>query len=400
WLGPQADYIKKGIAFADIATKEDEQKNYKRAYENYLSAAEWILLAKKHGNMNEDTKVMITRKAESYINRAEQIRILLREKNGDDDDDDEVDPEKKKMAQKFAGSIVSETKVSFHDVVGLDQAKEALKEAVILPIKFPRLFTGSRKSWAGILLYGPRGTGKSYLAKATATECKSTFISVSSADLLSKWLGESEKSVRYVFELAREKQPAIVFIDEIDALCSTRTDNESESARRIKTEFLVQMEGVRNNQGVLILAATNIPWGLDSAIRRQFEKRIYIPLPDQAARRSMFKLHLGPNAQHTLTENDWTILSQKSENYSGADIAVVVKNPQRGGSEFLWAACSPGDPQAIELTLDEIKADELYEPPVTMGEMLAALSTKKATVGAADLSQHQKFTEEYGQEGS
>ncbi|CAF4551625.1 unnamed protein product, partial [Didymodactylos carnosus] len=211
------------------------------------------------------------------------------------------------------------------------------------------------------------GTGKSYLAKAIATECKSTFISVSSADLLSKWLGESEKSVRYVFELAREKQPTIVFIDEIDALCSSRSDTESESARRIKTEFLVQMEGVgNNNQGVLILAATNIPWGLDSAIRRRFEKRIYIPLPEQAARRSMFKLHLGPNAHHTLTEHDWTILSQKSENYSGADIAVVVKNPQQGGPDFLWEACSPGAPQATELTLDEIKADELYEPPVTM----------------------------------
>ncbi|CAF1262354.1 unnamed protein product, partial [Didymodactylos carnosus] len=208
----QADYIKKGIAFADIATKEDEQKNYKKASENYMSAAEWLLLAKKHGNMNEDTKVMITKKAESYINRAEQIKKLLfsegskkkavaeggsggNKKNGDDDD--EVDPEKKKMAQKFAGSIVSETKVSFNDVVGLDQAKEALKEAVILPIKFPQLFTGNRKPWAGILLYGPPGTGKSYLAKAIATECKSTFISVSSADLLSKWLGESEKSVRY-----------------------------------------------------------------------------------------------------------------------------------------------------------------------------------------------------------
>ncbi|CAF1395731.1 unnamed protein product [Didymodactylos carnosus] len=120
----------KGIAFADIATKEGEQENYKKAFENYISAAEWLLLAKRHGNMNEDTKVMITRKAESYINRAEQIKKLLLSENS------------KKKAVAFQGSIVSETKVSFHDVVGLDQAKEALIEAVILPIKFPRLFTG------------------------------------------------------------------------------------------------------------------------------------------------------------------------------------------------------------------------------------------------------------------
>jgi len=201
-----------------------------------------------------------------------------------------------------------------------------LREAVILPIKFPQLFTGNRKPWAGILLYGPPGTGKSYLAKAIATECKSTFISVSSADLLSKWLGESEKAVRFLFELAREKQPAIIFVDEVDALCSSRSETESESARRIKTEFLVQMGGVGNNNlGLLVLGATNMPWALDPAIRRRFEKRIYIPLPEASARLAMFKLHLGPNTFHTIRDNEWKELADKSENYSGADIAVVCR---------------------------------------------------------------------------
>ncbi|CAF4751380.1 unnamed protein product, partial [Rotaria sp. Silwood2] len=99
-----------------------------------------------------------------------------------------------------------------------------------------------RKPWAGILLYGPPGTGKSYLAKAIATECKSTFISVTSSDLLSKWLGEAEKNVRSLFELSRERQPCIIFVDEVDALCGQRNDTESESSRRVKTEFLVQMQ--------------------------------------------------------------------------------------------------------------------------------------------------------------
>lgn len=137
---------------------------------------------------------------------------------------------------------------------------------------------------------------------------------MSSSDLLSKWLGESEKGVKCLFELARDRQPCIVFIDEIDALCSQRSDTESESSRRVKTEFLVQMQGVgTDNSGVLVLAATNIPWGLDAAIRRRFEKRIYIPLPGINERAAMFKTHLGTNTFHTIKENEWMQLAQKAE---------------------------------------------------------------------------------------
>merc|ERR1719489_644288 len=204
------------------------------------------------------------------------------------------------------GAIVAEKpNIKWDDVAGLEGAKDALKGAVIMPIKFPHLFTGNRTAWRGILLYGPPGTGKTYLAKAVATEANnSTFFSVSSSDLVSKWLGESEKLVKNLFEMAREQKPSIIFIDEIDSLTSSRSDNESESARRIKTEFLVQMQGVGNdNDGILVLGATNIPWVLDSAIRRRFEKRIYIPLPEAHARADLFKLNLG-NTPHMLTEED------------------------------------------------------------------------------------------------
>lgn len=178
-----------------------------------------------------------------------------------------------------------------------------------------------------IVLLQPPGTGKSYLAKAVATEANnSTFFSVKSSDLVSKWLGESEKLVKNLFELARAHKPSIIFIDEVDSLCSARSENESESARRIKTEFLVQMQGVgQDMDGILVLGATNIPWVLDSAIRRRFEKRIYIPLPEEMARLAMFKIHLG-NTAHTLTEENLRQLAKRTDRYSGADISIIVRD--------------------------------------------------------------------------
>lgn len=170
-------------------------------------------------------------------------------------------------------------------MAGLEEAKAALQEAVILPTKFPQFFDEARKSWSGILLYGPPGTGKSFLAKACATEADATFFSVSSSDLMSKWMGESERLVKSLFEMAREQKPSIIFIDEIDSLCGARTEGSNDSSRRVLTEFLVQMQGVgSNNDKLLVLGATNTPWELDSAIRRRFEKRIYIALPGETAR--------------------------------------------------------------------------------------------------------------------
>jgi vacuolar protein-sorting-associated protein 4 len=335
---------------------------------------------------------------------------------------DKVGDEEKLKSGLESAILQEKPNVQWEDVAGLLGAKEALKEAVILPIKFPQLFGGRRKPWRGILLYGPPGTGKSYLAKAVATEANATFFSVSSSDLLSKWLGESEKLVRELFNLGRQNKPSIIFIDEIDSLCSSRSDSESESARRVKTEFLVQMNGVgKDMDGLLVLAATNIPWALDPAIRRRFEKRIYISLPDEGARAKMFAINLG-DTHTTLSKEDFRDLASKTEGYSGSDIAVVVREalmepvrmvqnatyfkrvigPDRVDDtkqREYWLPCSPGDPDGHELSWMDIDGDSLLEPPVTLNHFLKAIKTCRPTVNAEDLTKQIQFTEEFGQEG-
>lgn len=443
--------LQKAIDHVTKATAEDKAGNYQEALRLYQHGVDYFLHAIKYEAQGEKSKESIRAKCLSYLERAEQIKTHLenggpkkakasadgsshkksnKDKKGkdDDDDDDESDdesPDDKKLREQLEGVIVMEKpNIKWSDVAGLHVAKESLKEAVILPTKFPHLFQGKRKPWRGILLYGPPGTGKSYLAKAVATEAgNSTFISASASDLLSKWLGESEKLVKGLFEMARKNKPTIIFLDEVDSLCSARGEGESESARRIKTEFLVQMQGVGNDMdGILVLGATNIPWGLDSAIRRRFEKRIYIPLPEAEARTVMFKLNLG-QTPNVITEQQFHELGGLAEGYSGADVAIVVRDalmqpvrkvqqathfkqvsgpcrddPSRTRNDFL-APCSPGDPGAMEKSWMDIEGDDLLEPKVDMNDMLKALSNCRPTVGEDDLKEHEKFTADFGQEG-
>lgn len=435
------NFLQTAIQIVTQATEADQAQKFDEAFRLYQLSLQYFKTALKY-EKNNSIKLTIRDKMEEYITRAEQLKDMLDKKkktpvaaaaNGTNgkssgkksSDEEDVDPEDKKRQEGLASAILKEKPgIKWDDVAGLDAAKEALKEAVILPIKFPQLFKGKRKPWRGILLYGPPGTGKSYLAKAVATEANSTFFSVSSADLMSKWLGEGEKLVKNLFEIARENRPSIIFIDEVDSLASNRGDGGNDATNRIKTEFLVQMNGVGNDvDGILVLAATNIPWCLDPAIRRRFEKRIYIGLPEAAARTRMIQIHLG-NTPHTLSNENLKELGEKTELFSGSDISVVVRDammqPVRAvqtATHFkkvsgpspsdpsvtvndLLTPCSPGDKEgAIEMSWTDVDGSKLMEPVITYHDFLKSLKTTRPTVNQKDLDRYAEWTTEYGQEG-
>ncbi|KAL3828557.1 hypothetical protein ACJIZ3_017359 [Penstemon smallii] len=422
------DYVRQAVA-------EDNSGNYAKAFPLYMNALEYFKTHLKY-EKNPKIKEAITQKFTEYLRRAEEIRAVLDEggsgptTNGDaavatrpktkpkDGGNDGEDGDKDKLRAGLSSAIVREKpNVKWNDVAGLESAKQALQEAVILPVKFPQFFTGKRRPWRAFLLYGPPGTGKSYLAKAVATEADSTFFSVSSSDLVSKWMGESEKLVSNLFQMARDSSPAIIFVDEIDSLCGQRGEgNESEASRRIKTELLVQMQGVgHNDDKVLVLAATNTPYALDQAIRRRFDKRIYIPLPDQKARQHMFKVHLG-DTPHNLTESDFEVLARKSEGFSGSDISVCVKDvlfePVRKTQDAMffikssndtWIPCGPKQPGAVQITMQELATEglaaKIIPPPISKTDFDKVLARQKPTVSKSDLDVHERFTKEFGEEG-
>ena len=239
--------------------------------------------------------------------------------------------------------VVRGDEVHWNDIAGLEGAKKALKEAVVYPFLRPDLFSGLREPARGMLLFGPPGTGKTMLARAVATESKSTFFSVSASTLTSKWHGESEKLVRALFGLAKALAPSIIFVDEIDSLLSARSSGaENEASRRSKTEFLIQWSDLQraaagreqpNKESkklgdpsrVLVLAATNMPWDIDEAARRRFVRRQYIPLPEHEVREQQLRKLLSHQV-YELSNDDIEVLVQVTDGKISLQILSCLLN--------------------------------------------------------------------------
>ncbi|XP_024467519.1 uncharacterized protein LOC18103250 isoform X3 [Populus trichocarpa] len=298
--------------------------------------------------------------------------------------------ETRALAESLCRDIIrGSPNVKWESIKGLENAKRLLKEAVVMPIKYPKYFTGLLSPWKGILLFGPPGTGKTMLAKAVATECKTTFFNISASSVVSKWRGDSEKLIKVLFELARHHAPSTIFLDEIDAIISQRGEasSEHEASRRLKTELLIQMDGLtRTKELVFVLAATNLPWELDAAMLRRLEKRILVPLPEPEARRTMFEELLPSQPDEDMLPYD--LLVERTEGFSGSDIRLLCKEAAMQPLRRLMTL--------LEDREEIVPDDELPKVgPLRSEDIETAL---KNTRPSAHLHahRHEKFNSDYG----
>lgn len=413
---PVQSVLDNALATVAKAIEADQDGDAERALSMYTLAVENFMYVLKY-EKNANTLKIIRPKVVEYLKRAEEIKAALCPSVSTDPPAREDDSDTVRLHQMLAGTILTEVPdVHWEDVAGLSSAKEILKETVVLPKRFPDIFVGGRRPWRGILMYGPPGTGKTHLAKAVATEVGGTFFSVSASSLMSKWLGESERLVKALFDMARKKAPAVVFIDEIDSLVGQRTDGENDSTHRVKTEFLVQMDGVgTESAGVLVLAATNTPWSLDPAMRRRFERRIYIGLPEPDVIAQMITRQIAKNP-HELTSDHIRQLSLQCKGFSGSDITTFVRTAlmqpvhrvqvathfrrvPRADGRFVFEPCSGSDAAAEEMTWESVPACALTVPTLTFSDFTRSMAACKATVSTTELGRYDEFTESFGMHG-
>ncbi|XP_063680453.1 fidgetin-like protein 1 [Bolinopsis microptera] len=308
-------------------------------------------------------------------------------KEEEEEDEEWEDERMKGVDKKLAKLILNEIMdkgltLGWDDISGLEFAKKTIKEIVVWPMLRPDIFTGLRGPPKGVLLFGPPGTGKTLIGKCIASQSKSTFFSISASSLTSKWIGEGEKLVRALFAVARCHQPAVIFIDEIDSLLSQRSEIEHESSRRIKTEFLIQLDGVacETEERLLIVGATNRPQEIDEAARRRLVKRLYIPLPDKPARADILG-RLLTQINHCLTDDDVTRVADLTHGYSGADMTSLCRD----------AALAPIRSIA---DIENINPDQVRS--LELADLVESTRRVKSSVNESELELYLKWNHQFG----
>ncbi len=376
-LSAMQELYQYAISYAKKAIENEKKGQKKAALDNYIKAVE-ILNKMIRWAPTPEQKEAYYRKAKTYLTRAWEIRKELKKPRG------EIGEEKGELSAAIQDAIITERPmIKWDDVADLETAKQALREAIILPLLRPDLFKGARKPWRGVLLFGPPGCGKTLLAKAVASECDATFFNVSAATLVSKWLGESEKLVRELFKFSKEKQPSIVFFDEVDAIATTRGGTEHDAIRRVKLQLMQEMQGLATevSEQIVVIGTTNVPWAIDPAFRRRFEKRILVPLPEKEAREQIFRIH---TKDVELDESIvFNLLAEITEGFSGADIEIVCR-------EAIMNPVREMDKSGL------LKDKEAKIRPVTIEDFEKALQKIKPTVAPEELLGYEEWQQEFG----
>lgn len=429
------DYVIKASNFVQQAQKAEELNDLPTAlgyYQQALSVFKMILQNKQCVYLSDT----LSRYAADCLTRAQQIEetlisgapltastptnkssssspsILNAQQGAVSSSGSAQTEEKISMMQQLGLTRVDPTQIeiSWNDIIGMNGVKKLLDDVFTLPREMPQLFTGSRKVPRSVLLYGPPGTGKTLLGKALAKMAGVPFYSVSSAEIISKYVGESEKFTKCLFEIVKADKPCILFLDEVEALCGKR--EESNQNTKTLQQFLTQLDGITNSgsmEGVFVLACTNLPWALDEAMRRRLEYRIYMSLPAEEEREAMLRYYVNKNV-HSVTSQHFRELAIRTEHFSPDDImklcnkaAMLLVNTIRGATHFEMLdngdllPCDAKNPNGLPMIYAEIEDKRsIVVPDVTYAHLLEALTQSKSSVDIGKLKEYEKWTESYG----